>query len=118
MHTFTSVKASPEMVSFSILFMQFLKYLTQSFVPPSILIKRNTFFNQLSMIDALLRHNVCQVLIVHTRDFLFSFLCGLKLAGLVWKKMIRTQQRMNDEREDVCYLYLLIDAYLVKKNSS
>lgn len=73
MHTVTSVKASPEIVSFSILFMQFLKYLTQSFVPPSILLKRNTFFNQLSMIDALFRHNVCQVLIVHTRDFLFCF---------------------------------------------
>lgn len=106
MHTFTSVKASPEMVSFSILFMQFLKYLTQSFVPPSILIKRNTFFNQLSMIDALLRHNVCQVLIVHTRDFLFSFLCGLKLAGLVWKKMIRTQQRMNDEHVKMFVIFI------------
>lgn len=106
MHTVTSVKASPEIVSFSILFMQFLKYLTQSFVPPSILIKRNTFFNQLSMIDALLRHNVCQVLIVHTRDFLFSFLCGLKLAGLVWKKMIRTQQRMNDEHVKMFVIFI------------
>lgn len=106
MHTVTSVKASPEIVSFSILFMQFLKYLTQSFVPPSILIKRNTFFNQLSMIDALFRHNVCQVLIVHTRDFLFSFLCGLKLAGLVWKKMIRTQQRMNDEHVKMFVIFI------------